>query len=213
MPGPFRFFVRLLSMLLLSLGAAAQTPQPASLDDYVGTYELTPTFHLTVTREGRALYLRATGQTRSQLTPREGHEFVIVGSTLRVVFGVRQDTGEVIDLLFEQGGLGRRAVKIQAPVATSVTRERMVLTSDLLARFVGTYQEQPGFEMRVTQDRDRLIAQLTELPGIAIVPVSETTFVYEDQRGGITFKLDARGVVTALVLHQSGSDVEMRRVE
>jgi len=212
-----RFFICLLSVLagmsLLSLGAAGPPPQPTSLDDYVGTYELTPTFHLTVTREGRALYLRVTGQTRAQLTPREGHEFVIVGSTLRVIFSVQQDTGDVVDLLFEQGGLGRRAVKLDAPVATSITRARIVLASDLLARYVGTYEEQPGFEMRITQDRDHLIARLTDLPGIAIFAKSKTTFVYEDERGGITFQLDTSDVVTALVLHQGDSDVEMRRVD
>jgi len=89
------------------LAAGQPTSPPTPLDSYVGRYELTPSFHLTVTREGRALYLQATGQPRAQLTPRSVHEFVLVGSSLRVMFNVRSDTGEVLDLVFEQGGLGR----------------------------------------------------------------------------------------------------------
>ena len=88
-----RTTVRLVWLLVLatqfSLVAAAQPPAPGlaiALDNYVGRYELTPTFHLTVTREGRAIYLQATGQPRAPLMPRAGHEFVIVGSGLRVIF-------------------------------------------------------------------------------------------------------------------------------
>ncbi len=65
----------LFSVTLLPVAAHAQQVSPTaptSLDDYVGRYELTPTFHLTVTREGRAIYLQATGQRRAQLTPRPG---------------------------------------------------------------------------------------------------------------------------------------------
>ena len=193
-----------------AVAGTVQAPAPTGLDDYVGRYELTPTFHLTVTREGRAIYLRATGQPRAQLTPRAGHEFVIVGSSLRVIFGVRQDTGEVVDLVFEQGGLGRRAVKL----ADSVVRSgptRVDLPAGVLARYVGTYEEQPGFAITITRDGDQLLAQLTELAVTPIFPASETEFFYEDREARITFRLEDAGAATALTLHQGGSSLEMTR--
>ena len=204
----------LLSVILLPTLSYAQPPPaaPTGLDDYVGRYELTPTFQLTVTREGRAIYLQATGQPRAQLTPRAGHEFVIVGSSLRVIFGVRGDTGEVVDLVFEQGGLGRRAVKLaDSAVASGPTR--VDLPDAVLARYVGTYEEQPGFAITITRDGDRLLAQLTELVATPISPESETEFFYEDTEARITFHLDDAGAVTALILHQGGSSVEMARIE
>ena len=187
-------------------------PAPTSLDDYVGRYELTPAFYLTVTREGRALYLQATGQPRAQLTPRAGHEFVIVGSSLRVIFGVRRDTGEVLDLVFEQGGLGRRAVKL-SDSAVPPGPTRVALAADVLSRYVGTYEEQPGFAMTITRVGDELTARLTDLPGAPIFPASETEFFYEDTRARITFRLAADGEVTMLTLHQGGGDLQMTRVE
>lgn len=64
-----RGLVALCVVTPLPVAAHAQqvSPAPTSLDDYVGRYELTATFHLTVTREGRAIYLQATGQPRAQL--------------------------------------------------------------------------------------------------------------------------------------------------
>ena len=207
------WLVALFVVTLFAVAVRAQQVPPArtSLDDYVGRYELTPTFSLTVTREGRALYMQATGQPRAQLMPREGHEFVIVGSSLRVIFGVRRDTGEVVDLVFEQGGLGRRAVKL-ADSAVPSGPTRVDLPDAVLARYVGTYEEQPGFAITITLDGDRLLAQLTELAATPIFPESETEFFYEDTDARITFTLDAASAVTALTLHQGGSELEMRRV-
>ncbi len=193
------------------LAAGQPTSPPTPLDSYVGRYELTPSFHLTVTREGRALYLQATGQPRAQLTPRSVHEFVLVGSSLRVMFNVRSDTGEVLDLVFEQGGLGRRAVKLDTDVVTA-GRSRIVVSPDVLTEYVGTYEEQPGFGITITLGDGGLLAQMTEMPQVAIFPESPTEFFYEDTTARITFRVDVAGASTALVLHQGGSDLEMPRL-
>ena len=213
---PTRVHVGFAALLVILLPIVANALQPATaptgLDDYVGRYELTPTFHLTVTREGRAIYLQATGQPRAQLAPRAGHEFVIVGSSLRVIFGVRRDTGEVVDLVFEQGGLGRRAVKL-ADSAVPFGPTRVDLPDAVLARYVGSYEEQPGFAITITRDGDQLLAQLTDLAATPIFPESETAFFYEDTAARITFRLEDTGAVTALTLHQGGSSLEMARIE
>jgi hypothetical protein len=189
--------------------------QPASLDNrldsYVGRYELTPSFHLNVTRVGRAIYLQATGQPRAQLTPRSLHEFVLVDSSLRVMFNVRADTGEVLDLVFEQGGFGRRAVKLDS-TAAAPGRSSVELPPDVLSAYVGTYEEQPGFGIVVTPTEGGLLAQMTEMPTSPLVPESRTEFFYRDIRARITFRVDRTGAATGLVLHQGGSDIEMRRV-
>ena len=188
-------------------GTQISTP----LDAYTGLYELVPSFHLTVTREGCVLYLQVTGQPRAPLAWRGEHEFVIVGSNLRVIFGVRLDTGEVIDLLFEQGGLGRRAVKSVTSVipvpATSVQ-----LPSGVLVRYVGTYEEQPGFAITITYDGAALTAQLTDMPAVVLRAVSPTEFFYMNSNARITFRVNETDIVTGLVLHWGGSDLELARV-
>ncbi len=204
----------LLTWVLLA-AAAVVLAQPSTsdggLDDYVGRYELTPSFHLTVMREGRALYLQATGQPRAQLTPRSPHEFVLVGSSLRVMFNVRPDTGEVLDLVFEQGGLGRRAVRLDSSIVAP-GRSPISVSTDRLSVYVGTYEEQPGFGMAITLGGDGLVAQMTQMPAAPIYPESLTEFFYKDTSARITFRVDRDGAVIGLVLHQGGSDVEMPRL-
>ena len=215
--GHAKLFVALgMVWLAGSVGALAvgqRASDSVGLDRYVGRYELTPRFHLTVTREGRALYLQATGQTRAQLTPRSDHEFVIVGSTLRVFFSVRPETGEVIDLLFEQGGLGRRAIKIEVGESGSPGPTRVALSAETLAGLVGTYLEQPGFGIVITQTDGQLMAQTTEMAAVPIYPLSSTEFFYEDTGARIIFRRDEAGAVTGLVLRHGGSDVEMLRIK
>lgn len=193
------------------VSAGQPNPSTTGLDSYVGRYELTPSFHLNVTREGRAIYLQATGQPRAQLTPRSLHEFVLVGSSLRVMFNVRADTGEVLDLVFEQGGLGRRAVKLDA-AAVVPGRSSIDLAPEVLSAYVGTYEEQPGFGIVITLADGGLLAQMTEMPVALILLVSPTEFFYRDSSARVTFRVDGTGAATALTLHQGGSDVEMPRV-
>ena len=152
-----------------------------------------------------------TGQPRAQLTPRGIHEFVLVGSTLRVMFGVRQDTGEVIDLLFEQGGLGRRARKLaDDEVVPGVPQ--MDLTVEVIDRYVWKYVEQPGFAMTITREGAQLYGQLTDLDPDAIFPLSQTEFFYQDSSARIIFYLDDVDVATTLILRQGDNDIEMHRV-
>ncbi len=83
----------------------------------------------------------------------------------------------------------------------------------MLARYVGAYEEQPGFAITITRDGDQLLAQLTELAVTPIFPESETRFFYEDTDARITFRLDEGGAATALTLHQGGSSLEMVRIQ
>jgi len=199
-----------LSLTIVPLSAVQG--QIVELEDYVGSYELTPVFQLTVTLEGGVLYLQPPGQPRTQLVPLTGHEFVIVGKSLRIIFGVRQNTGEVVDLVFEQGGVGRRATKLPEGAILSISA-RADLTEDILNRYVGVYEEQPGFAITITRDGDHLLARLTELIAVSIFPQSETEFFYQDTGARIVFRLETDGVVTALTFYQGDSAIEMPRVD
>jgi len=53
---------------------------------------------------------------------------------------------------------------------------------------------------------------MTEVPTSPLVPESRTEFYYRDIRARITFRVDGTGAAIGLVLHQGGSDIEMRRV-
>ncbi len=207
-----------LAMSTLSIPGSgyAQGPihvDPLLLGRYVGQYELSATYVLTILVESDRLYVRAPGRGTRLLIPASETEFIEVESGLRIMFGIREDTREVDHLVFEQQGFGRRADKVTSEVGLDPeTRPAMMLSDDVLSRYVGEYEEQPGFGISISKDGDQLLAQMTDQAGVEIFAESETEFFYRDTNTRISFRL-GNELVEALILHQGGVDLEMRRLD
>ena len=208
--------VLVLSVLWVPVFGHAQGPihvDPLLLGRYVGQYELSPTYVLTILVDSDRIYVRAPGRGTRLLVPASETEFIEVESGLRIMFGIREDTREVDHLLFEQQGFGRRANKVTSDVGLDPeTRPAMALADDVLARYVGEYEEQPGFGISISRDGDQLLARMTDQQGVEIFAESETEFFYRDTNARISFQL-GNDLVEALILHQGGVDLEMRRLD
>jgi len=59
---------------------------PAVLERYVGEYELTPAFKITVTREGGRLFVQATGQPRFEIFAQSESEFFLKVVNAQITF-------------------------------------------------------------------------------------------------------------------------------
>ncbi len=73
------------------------------LDDYVGEYQLAPTFSIVVTLEEGALFIQATGQGKLPLFPESETEFFLRAVEAEITFQ-RDETGAVTGLVLHQGG-------------------------------------------------------------------------------------------------------------
>ena len=186
---------------------------PLLLNRYVGKYELSPTYVLTILVENERLYVRAPSRGMRLLLPASETEFIEIESGLRIMFGVREDTREVDHLIFEQQGFGRRADKVGSEVGLDpAARPSLELSVAALSRYVGEYEEQPGFAISITRDGEQLHAQIIDQERVAIFAETETEFFYRNSNARISFRVN--GVtVEALILHQGGAELEMRRVE
>ncbi len=206
-------------VLLLLLAAPSPTAaQPGHVDPlllarYVGQYALSANYILTILVDEERLYVRAPTRGQRLLVPTSETEFIEVESGLRIRFGIRQDTREVDHLIFEQQGVGRRADRITSEVGLDpATRPAAPVPEATLERYVGRYEEQPGFAITITRDGDHLLAQLTDQEPVAIFPESETDFFYRNSNARISFRI-GDGQIAALVLHQGGVELEMRRMD
>ncbi|WP_080058104.1 serine hydrolase [Spirosoma aerolatum] len=93
---------------LKELGEIVEAPKDATVDEatlesYVGTYELAPTFAIVITREGSQLYGQATGQQRFELFPESKTKFYLKVVEAKVSF-VRNEKGEIDQLILHQNG-------------------------------------------------------------------------------------------------------------
>lgn len=211
---------RLAGLVLLAAlapaAAAAQRPvhvDPLLLEQYVGRYRLSASYVLTILVDGGRLYVRAPNRGARLLLPASETEFIEVESGLRITFRIRADTRRVDHLVFEQAGYGRRAERISADAGVDpAARAVLTLPEETLARYVGRYEEQPGFGVAVTREGARLLARMTDQDAAEIFAESETEFFHRERGARITFRV-AGGAVEALVWRQGGAAIEMRRLD
>jgi CubicO group peptidase (beta-lactamase class C family) len=73
------------------------------LDTYLGSYELSPGFILTVSRDGRQMEAQATGQPKFQIFPQSENVFYLKVVEAQLTFN-RNESGKVISVTLLQGG-------------------------------------------------------------------------------------------------------------
>ncbi|WP_420148317.1 serine hydrolase [Spirosoma sp.] len=95
---------------LKELGAAVEMPKNvavapdgATLQAYVGTYQLAPSFSIVITRDGDQLYGQATNQPRFELYPESKNKFFLKVVDAQITF-VNNGKGEVEQLILHQNG-------------------------------------------------------------------------------------------------------------
>ena len=89
--------------------AEVQLPE-ATLERYVGTFALAPTFAIAITRDGAQLFLQATGQPRFPLFAEKEDEFFLKVVDAQVTF-TKDITGVVTGLVLHQNGAHQPARK------------------------------------------------------------------------------------------------------
>jgi CubicO group peptidase (beta-lactamase class C family) len=85
---------------------------PKVLETYVGEYQIAPNVKITVTREDDKLFGQPTDQPRLQLFAETESEFFLKVVDAQVTF-VKDDKGQVTQLLLHQGGQRLSAKKIR----------------------------------------------------------------------------------------------------
>lgn len=81
------------------------------LESYVGQYQLSPGFIITVTKEGKQMKAQATGQSQFEIYPKSQNEFYVKIVEAEVIFNVNEN-GEVSSLTLLQNGQEMKGVKL-----------------------------------------------------------------------------------------------------
>jgi len=87
------------------------TVDPKLFDGYVGSYELAPTFTLTVTREDDNLFVQATGQPKFQIFPETTRNYFLKVVDAQITF-VTDSAGRATELILHQGGQDQHAKRV-----------------------------------------------------------------------------------------------------
>jgi hypothetical protein len=131
---------------------------PAILSEYTGEYEFAPQAILTITKSGETLSAQLTGQPAFPILAESETKFFYKVVDGQMTFG-RNEANKVTHLIMTQNGLDRKAQKRNKPGEPLPVAERqeMSVARDILQKYVGDYELQPGFIITVTVDQDVLM--------------------------------------------------------
>ena len=96
------------------------------------------------------------------------------------------------------------------PAATQHTA--IAVSTDVLARYVGTYELSPKFSLEVTLKDGALWVHPTDQATSRLWPESQHDFFLKEIDAQFTFVQDSAGAVTSVVLHQGGRDIPGKKV-
>jgi hypothetical protein len=89
--------------------------------------------------------------------------------------------------------------------------KQVSIDSKLLDRYVGRYQFRPDAILVIRRSGDHLSVQENDEAPQELLPESDVDFFSASSDDSYTFKLDAQGHVTEMILHAEGQDLEIKR--
>jgi serine-type D-Ala-D-Ala carboxypeptidase/endopeptidase len=177
---------------------------PQVLQQYVGVYELAPTFKISVTAEGSQLMAQATGQPKLPVYASSETKFFYKVVDAQIEF-FKDAKGAITHLVLYQNNQEMKAPRTGSTVAE---RKEITVSPAILAQYPGTYELQPGFDLVVTLEDGKLMTQATGQGKVQVFPETETKYFLKVTDAQIEFFKDAKGAVTHLVLHQGPAEIK-----
>ncbi len=92
-------------------------------------------------------------------------------------------------------------------------RKEIVLSTEQLQKFVGTYEVEKEFEIKISLDKDHLFAQLTGQNAFPIFAESELQFFLKVVDAQLQFEQNEKGEIVKLFLLQNGNKAEAKKTK
>ena len=180
------------------------------LEKYVGYYEVRRGRIFHVTKEGDQLYVQLTGQARYPTYPESATKFFYKVVDAQITFD-RDKDGKVTGLTLHQGGVDRNAKRLGPDYRPPAPRIEVPVAPNILKRYVGEYELAPGAVVKVTLENGKLMVQFPGQPRLQVFPDSNESFFYKGDDAQITFRRDAEGGYSHLILNRAGIGTYARR--
>ena len=183
-----------------------------TLSGYVGVYRIDETNTRAVTLEDGQLYTQRSGSGRFEVFPYAEDAFFYKRTFTHLTFE-RATDGSVSRMLMYSNGSEDAEPAEREDDAAPEARAEAVVSPELFDLWVGTYRIQPGFDLVVTRDGDRLITQATGQPAFELHPASASRYFLKEVDAELEFVSGDDGRAKEVVLYQGGQEVHAARVD
>ena len=200
-------------MAALAIGKPLKTTtielDEETLEQYTGVYENDEGMQRMITREGNQLYSQRTGSTRQKILPFAKDKFFFEDSFTTVAF-IRDASGTVVESKMDARGVIITSKKTDKPLPV---KTEITVSEDILSKYVGEYELQPGFIITFTKEGNKLFTQATGQPRFEVFAESETKFFLKVVEAQVEFVADTDGKVNKMILNQGGQTMEAKRIK
>lgn len=188
----------------------AAAVDPKAFDDYVGVYRFDKELARVVTREGDKLFVKRTGGDKSEVLASGPDAFFYKDSDGTLRFR-RDAQGKITAMeFFPRFGADSIGARTDEPLPSE--RQAIQIDPAIFDSYTGTYELAPTFQITVTREGDRFLAQATGQPQFEMFPASETRFFLKVVDAEIEFKKGADGKAESMTLYQGGREIPGKRV-
>jgi CubicO group peptidase (beta-lactamase class C family) len=177
------------------------------LEQYVGTYQLAPTFNLMVTVDGGQLMVQGSGQGKVPVFASSETQFFAKVVNAQIDFN-KDDKGIVTSLILHQNGKDINGARISNTVAE---RKDISLSPEILKQYVGTYEIQPGVDVMITLEGNQLFTQVEGQQKFPLFAESENKFFLKVVDSQHEYIKNDKGVVTHVIIHQGPNEIKAPR--
>ena len=106
-----------------------------------------------------------------------------------------------------------RNILYNKPLPTKKDRKEITLTSEQLQKFVGVYEVEKDFEIKISLTNNQLFAQLTGQNAFQIFAESELFFFLKVVDAQLQFEKNEKDEVVKLFLLQNGNKLEAKKIK
>jgi CubicO group peptidase (beta-lactamase class C family) len=106
-----------------------------------------------------------------------------------------------------------RSILYNIPLPVQKIKSEITLTFEELQKFVGTYEIEKDFEIKITLEKDQLFTQLTGQNAYPIFAESDMLFFLKVVDAQIQFEKNEKGEISNLFLLQNGNRIEAKRTK
>lgn len=105
-----------------------------------------------------------------------------------------------------------RSILYNKPLPVAKVRKEIALAPEALQKFVGTYEVQKGFEMKILLENGQLLTQLTGQDPFPIFAENDMLFFLKVVDAQLQFEKNDKGEIATVYLLQNGNKIPAQRI-
>lgn len=171
------------------------------LQKLTGVYDFDDGSTRIITLEDNQLYSQRTGSTKSKIFPVKKNTFLFENSFATIQF---EEKGNKMEAIFTNRINKTKGVKTDKPIPV---HNEIHLNPDVLKRYIGVYEINPGFSITITLEDGKLMSQATGQEKFEIFPESQTKFFLKVVDAQIEFIENGTGNFDSFILYQGDQKI------